>query len=120
MSSLRIEKVNELLKKELGNILPVILPLRPGTLLTLKKVCTTPDLKKAVVFLSVFPERESKFYFSLVTKELFRIQGLLNKRLRMRPLPRIEFENDPSESRAQVIEETIRAIREERDSERFL
>ena len=43
-------------------------------------------------------------------KEAFKIQGALNKKLHMRPLPKIVFQLDTTESRADEIEKLLKEI----------
>jgi len=43
-------------------------------------------------------------------KEMYRIQGALNKKLHMRPLPKVQFITDMTESKADEIEKLLRQI----------
>ena len=113
MTSLRLEKVNDLLWEELGSILASEISLKSGVLATIAKVRTTPNLKDSCVFVSVFPEHEGTYVMKSLERELYKIQGVLNRRLRMRPLPRVSFELDTTELNAQAVEESLRALREE-------
>ena len=51
----RIQKINKLIKRHLGEIFLKELSLKPGLFLTVSKVDTTPDLRYTQVFISVFP-----------------------------------------------------------------
>ncbi len=113
MGSLRIEKVNELLKEELGAIFSKEVSLKSGVFATISKVRTVPNLKEARVSISIFPAHETEYAMKSLEHELYKIQGLLNRRLHMRPLPRISLENDTAEQRAQAVEEALSAIKEE-------
>ncbi len=117
MSSLRLEKINGLIKDELGKLLLTETRLKIGVFVTIAKVCVTPNLRNARVFLSVFPENEVDYAMKSLANELYKIQKLLNRRLNMRPLPRLIFENDATERGAQAVEEALLAIkREEKDT----
>jgi ribosome-binding factor A len=103
----RIQKVNKLIKQHLAEIFARKLSLKPGIFLTVSKVDTSPDLRYTQVFISVFPFKESDYAIKTLSKENYSIQGLLNKKLSMRPLPRIKFELDPTEEKADEIEKIL-------------
>lgn len=120
MSSLRLEKVNELIREELGTILSSETHLKQGVFITITFVRTTPDLKTAHVGISVFPENEGGYGFASINTCLYKLQGILNRRLSLRPLPRIVFEKDETEHRAQRVEDALQTIRKEREAENVL
>lgn len=103
----RTVKLNELIKRHLGEIFLKELSLKPGLFLTISKVDTTPDLRYTQVFISVFPYKDSDYAIKTLSKELYSIQGSLNKKLSMRPLPRLEFKLDPTEEEADKIEKIL-------------
>ena len=103
----RIQKINKLIKKHLGEILVRELSLKPGVFLTIAKVDTTPDLRYTQVSISVFPFKESNYALKTLSKELYSIQGALNKKLKMRQLPRLEFKLDSTEEEADAIEKIL-------------
>lgn len=106
----RIDKVNELIKKNISEIMLKDLSLKPGVFITVAKVDTTSDLRYTRVFVSIFPEKEINYVLKSLEKELYRIQGALNKKLSMKLLPRIEFKIDLTESKADVIEKLLKEI----------
>lgn len=106
----RIDKVNELIKKNIGEIILKDLSLKPGVFITIAKVDTTKDLRYTRIFVSIFPEREIDYALKSLGKEAYRIQGSLNKKLSMKPLPRIEFKVDLTESKADEIEKLLKQI----------
>lgn len=106
----RIERINELIKKHTNDIILKDLSLKDGVFITIAKVDTTPDLRYTRVFVSVFPEKEISYAMKTLEKEIFQIQGKLNKKLHMRPLPKIEFRLDMTESQADKIEKILKEI----------
>jgi len=106
----RILKVNALIQSHLGEILTRELSLKPEVFITIAKVDTTPDLRYTRIFISIFPEKESNYVLKTLEKEVYQIQGNLNKRLSMKPLPKIEFRNDLTESKADKIEKLLKKI----------
>lgn len=106
----RIEKINELVKRYVGDIILKNLSLKEGIFITIAKVDTSPDLRYTRVFISIFPEKEISYTIKTLEKEIFQIQGKLNKKLHMRPLPKVEFRLDLTESKADKIEKILKEI----------
>ena len=106
----RIKKINELIRFNIDNIFLKELSLKAGVFLTISKVDTTSDLRYTRVFISVFPEKEIPYIEKTLKKEIFNIQGRMNKKLFMRPLPKIEFKIDMTEAKADEIEKILREI----------
>ena len=113
MSTLRLEKINELLREELGRIFHRDTHLKTGVFVTITKVRTSPNLKESCVFISVFPEQETEYAMTSLTNELYKLQGLLNRRLFLRPIPRILLERDNSERNAQAVEDRLEDLKKE-------
>jgi ribosome-binding factor A len=107
----RINKINELIKKNIGEIILKDINLKPGLFITVTKVDTTKDLRYTRVFVSIFPEKDIDYAIKTLEGELYNIQGFLNRQLSLKPLPRIEFKIDKTESEAQKIETLIKEIR---------
>jgi ribosome-binding factor A len=108
--SARTIKINELVKQHVNDIVLKNLSLKEGVFVTIAKVDTTPDLRYTRIFVSVFPEKEINYVEKTLTKEIYRIQGALNKKLHMRPLPKVQFITDMTESKADEIEKLLRQI----------
>lgn len=106
----RIAKINELIKHHLGEITTRDINMKSGVFITIAKVDTSLDLRYTRVFVSVFPEKEFSYAMKTLKKELFQIQGKLNKKLHMHPLPKIEFRLDLTESEADKIEKLLKEI----------
>jgi ribosome-binding factor A len=108
--SRRIQKINELIRQEIAKILSRELELKSGIFLTVAKVDTTRDLRYTRIFVSVFPEKEAAYVMETLKKEIYKIQGKINKQLNLKPLPRVEFKLDTSESKADEIEKILKEI----------
>jgi len=89
--SKRIEKVNALIEKELGQIIFREIEFPQGVLATLTRVESSIDLFSARVYIGVLPQEKSKRVLEILNKMVFVLQKMLDKRLRMRPIPRIRF-----------------------------
>ena len=109
--NIRIEKINDLIRKNISDILTRELDLKPGVFITIAKVDTSPDLRYTRIFVSIFPENEMNYAIKTLQKEVRRIQGSLNKKLHMKPLPKVEFRVDFTESKADEIEKLLKEIR---------
>lgn len=109
----RIEKINELIKQKVAEILMRELALKPGIFMTIAKVDTTPDLRYTRIFMSVFPENEARYVFTALEREISRIQGRLNKVLAIKTIPRIQFRLDTTEVAADKIEKLFQEIGDE-------
>ena len=108
--SQRIIKINELVKKHVNDIILKDLSLKEGVFVTIAKVDTSPDLRYTRIFISIFPEDNINYVTKTLEKELYKIQGALNKKLHMKPIPRLEFRVDITESHADEIEKLLKEI----------
>lgn len=106
--SLRLRKVNELIGQRLSAIILRTVDWKPGVFVTVAKVKTSADLRQTHVAVSVFPFSEAEYAIRTLGKEMHAIQRLLHADLHMRPLPKVVFEIDTTEDRAQVVEDILR------------
>lgn len=103
----RIPKVNQLIQAELGDILLREIELPEGALVTITRVDATGNLQEARVYISVMPEARFQDVFAVLQRNVYDIQQTLNKRLKMRPVPRIRWTVETKTSEAQRIEELL-------------
>ena len=94
MSISRLLKINELIKQEVGKIIFEEIDFEKEILVTIIKVDTSKDLEYSKVFISVFPSAKTEEVFEKLNKNIWGIQQILNKKLKMRQVPRIEFEQN--------------------------
>ena len=107
MATERLKKLNDLLRNEVGKILKSELDLDDGTLVTVVQANVSPTLEHATVWISVFPESKREEALRKINRRIYFLQQLLNKRLKMRPVPKIRFEIDRTEEGAARIEKLI-------------
>ena len=100
----RQEKVNSLLTQEIGKIILREVDIPPGVLVTVLSVEATSDFKEAKVKISIFPFDKSELVLEILTKNIYHIQRVLNKKLRMKPVPKIYFRIDVSAEQADKVE----------------
>ena len=96
MTTQRILKINKLIKQELGKIIFIDVDFPKNIILTITKVDTSADLRYADVFISVLPDEMDIEIERKLKESIYSIQGKLNRKLHMKPLPRIRFMIDKS------------------------
>ena len=103
----RLQKLNRLLGVEVSKILKSELELDDETFITVVKADVSPTLEHAIIWISVFPEFNKETVLQKINKKIYFLQQILNKRLVMRPVPKIRFEIDKTEEGAARIEQLI-------------
>lgn len=109
----RILKVNELLRQELGVILLREFIAPENVIVTLTRADAAPNLQQAKIYISVMPEERGKEVLGLLKRDIYEMQQVLNKRLNMRPVPRIEWFLEEKVKEAKTVEEILDKIKEE-------
>jgi ribosome-binding factor A len=105
MLNYRLQKLNQLIREEVGKIIQEEFEFKMGVLVTIIGVETSKDISHAKISLSVLPEGEEINVLRTLEKNIFHIQKLLNKKLVMRYVPKIRFVIDRSLKKAARIEE---------------
>jgi len=103
----RINKLNDLLRDEVGKILLTELRIDDGILVTVMGARVSPTLEHATVLISVIPKEKTRVALRKISQQIYFIQQMLNKRLIMRPVPKIRFEIDRTEEQAGRIEKIL-------------
>jgi len=109
----RIQRVNQLIKKELSQILLREVDFPKDLLVTITRVETLNDLSEARVFISVMPESQAKRILAILNRQIYQLQQKINKRLRMRPIPKIIFCEEKTTVEAGRIEEILEELKKE-------
>src|SRR5512133_2348833 len=110
MSSLRMQRVRELLKREIGEVIRREFHVEEVGLITVNDVDVSGDLHSAVVFISILGNPDQKKRgFILLTEHRKRIQGLVARGVILKCTPKLKFIMDDSVVRGnrvlQIIEE---------------
>jgi len=103
----RIERINELLKNELADLINKEIPLDKA-LITVSYVDCAPDLKSAKIGISVFPNNRTGSAVLAVRKKAKYFRALIKKRLNLKIIPKLRILIDDRERKADEIEEIIR------------
>jgi len=110
-TSNRIERVNSLIQQIVGETIHQYLEEYPA-LVTVSKVEASRDLKWAKVWISIVGGNDDKVLKTL-ERNLYDIQGELNRSLAMKVVPRLQLFLDTSPRYAQHIDELIKEIHKE-------
>lgn len=106
-SMFRIERVNSLIQQELGNIILKEIDIFPGILLTITRVECSSNLFNSKVYISVIPDDKFDEILALLKRHIYDLQQMLNKKMKMRPVPKIEFVKETKTKEAGRIEELL-------------
>ena len=109
----RLEKLNELLKEELSKIIAREVDVPSGALITITRIETTDNKIASRVFFSVFESKtgDEEILLKELTRQTPFIQRFLNKRMRIRPVPKIKFLIDKEEKNRERVEELLSKIK---------
>ena len=87
----RIEQINELIKRELSQIILRESDLPENCLTTIVDVKTASNFQSAKIYISVIPESRAGDVMQNLNQQIYSIQQNLNHRLKIRPVPKIIF-----------------------------
>ena len=105
----RIKRVNQLIKEKIADILVKELSF-DDVLITVQNVDTSKDLKYAKVGISIMPFERSEEILKILQKQTPNVQKELNKAIQIKFVPKIKFEIDIGEEKADRIERILREI----------
>jgi ribosome-binding factor A len=115
--SLRLERVRELLKRELGEIIRREIPISEAGLITVNEVGVAADLKSAVVYVGVIgTPAQRKKAASLLDKESKRFQGMIGRAVVLKYTPHLKFEVDEAIERGNRVLAIIDELEKSTDS----
>ena len=111
MPSLRIQRVRELLKREIGEVIRREFEVSEVGLITVNDVDVSGDLHSAVVFISILgrPEQQKRA-IPLLAQHRKRIQGLVGRSVVLKYTPTLRFVVDDSVQRGNRVLEIIEEL----------
>ncbi len=115
MPSLRLQRVRELLKRQIGEVIRREFEVSVAGLITVNDVNVAGDLHSAVVFVSILgnPDQQKRG-FSLLERHRKRIQGLVGRAVVLKYTPTLRFVMDDSIARGNrvlgILEELEKAM----------
>jgi len=122
----RIQRLNALIKMEMSQILLRDLDFPNDVLITITRVETAPNLSQVRIYISVMlarqnfpkenlggPKDQTDKVFKILDRTIYDIQQKLNKRLKMRPVPRVKFEREKMTKEAGRVEDILEQLKKE-------
>jgi ribosome-binding factor A len=115
MPSLRLQRVRELLKREIGEAVRREFHVSEAGLITVNDVDVAGDLKSATVFISILgnPDQQKRG-FQLLNEHRVRIQGFIGQAVVLKYTPKLKFAFDDSIVRGnrvlQIMEELEKSM----------
>lgn len=107
----RIEKVNKHIHRTFGDILQKEADIPEGAMVTISRVETAQNLQSCTVWIYISPlERESKVMDQL-KGQMYDLQGSLNRKLYMHPLPRIKLRIDHGLVHAETVNKKLHELK---------
>ena len=115
MQPLRHQRVRELLKRKIGEVIRREIAVAEAGLITVTDVGISGDLKSATVFVGIIGNADQQRKgLEALKKERLRIQGLVGRAVVLKYTPRLCFELDDSIERGNrvlaIIEEIERSL----------
>ena len=110
MPSLRLQRVRELLKREIGEVIRREIPVGDAGLITVNDVNVSGDLREATVYISILGNAgQQSAGLAQLHRQRKRIQGLVAKAVILKYTPQLRFKFDESLEQGnrvlQIIEE---------------
>jgi len=113
--SQRIQRINQLIKKELSQILLKEFDFQGNILVTLTRVETSVNLSDAKAYISIMPEQRIKEIIKILNQNSRKIQRRIGERLKIRIIPKIRFIEETKTREAARIDELLEKIKKEDD-----
>lgn len=110
-SAKRIPKLESLLRSEVSQAMERELELPSGTLLTVTAVEVLPDLSQARIGVSVLPMEQADRVFKILLSLAGEIQRIVNERLKIYRVPRLNFYIDSSLEEADRMDHLLDSLK---------
>lgn len=108
----RTERLNNLLQEEVGALIHKEIEFGLGILVTVTGARVSKDTAHAKIYISIFPKNRIGSVLEVLRKNIYDLQHALNKRLKISPVPKIEFELDKGLDNAEKIEQIANKLEE--------
>lgn len=110
MAANRMDQINELLRVQIAQEFITGVELPAGTIVTVTRVRTAPDLKHASVMITVLPDNLTGSTLTLIKKTLPEISRNVSQRVNLRKFPKLKVIIDGTERSAAHIEALLDSI----------
>lgn len=109
--SKRIQRLNELVKREVSHLLLKEIEFPKDVLVTVTGVQISTGLNQAKIYISVIPEKYFSRIFQILNKNILFLQNKINQLLIIRKVPKIIFIEEKKTREAARIEELLEKIK---------
>ena len=110
----RIKRVDELIKDEVSKIILKEIDFPPNVVVTPTRAKTNSAITQSKVFISVYPEKKQKEVLKILNEKIWHIQKILDKKLKMRFVPKIVFVPELETIKAGRIEAILEKLKKEK------
>lgn len=102
----RIERLTELFREQIALVVDREVEFAEGTFVTITRVEISPDARHANAYISVLGG-DAGDALATLEQNVYDIQQIINRTMRMRPVPKIRFAIDREEARREKVEESL-------------
>ncbi len=113
MPSFRMQQINEMIHREISNSISRNIVFPDGSIFTITKVITSPDLRESKIFYIVSPLESSNIAINTLKKNMKIIKNDFSSSIVLRQTPKIKFILDKLEIHAKKIENILDKIKNE-------
>ena len=109
MENTRLNRIERLLQKELGDMFIHVSSTFKGTILSVSEVRISPDLSVAKAYISVFPQNQSDYVIETLKNSSRSIRYELGKRIKnqVRVIPELIFKLDETLDKLETIDRLL-------------
>ncbi|MBO7442951.1 MAG: 30S ribosome-binding factor RbfA [Paludibacteraceae bacterium] len=114
MENTRLNRIERLLQKELGDMFIHVSSTFKGTILSVSEVRISPDLSVAKAYISVFPQNQSDYVIETLKNSSRSIRYELGKRIKnqVRVIPELIFKLDETLDKLETIDRLLAVDRD--------
>lgn len=106
----RLERLSELFREQIASVIDREVEFAEGAFVTVTRVEVSPDARHANAYISVLGG-EPKDALAILEQNVYDIQQIINRTMRMRPVPKIRFAIDKEEERREKVEKSLGALK---------
>ena len=114
--SYRIQRINQLIKIQISQILLKEFDFPLQTLVTISRVETSKDLRDCKIFVSVLPEEDAFKIINLLNRKSHFFHKKFRKVLKTKIIPDFQFRKEEKTKEAARIEELLEKIKNEENN----
>ena len=108
----RREKISHLIRDEVGKIIHENLDMDNDAVVTIMRAIVSDDLNHVRIYVSIFPSQFGEEVLKQINRQIYFLQQILNKKLKIHPVPKMFFVIDKTEERAAEVEKVIEKVKE--------